>query len=180
MCVCVQITSYSNLVKYVLTQLQPFMEGGPGFVVFDANLGVARRMWLGLTWLLEDTRGLPQPTGSKQAPAYVGGCAFCEVRGIRHGKTSVYVSAIAHTRTASIKARFNLAHAGSPDLLALAAAPPPARMTTAKAVASAQRVLAGAVAADEPYKSISPYHVVLGADWDFLRYSHISCDLSHK
>ena len=144
------------------------MEGGPGFVVYDAHLGLARRMWLAITWLLEDTRGLPQPTGSKQAPAYVGACAFCEVRGIRHGKTSVYLSAIAHTRTAAIKARFAREHAASPDLLEVAAAAPPARMTSAKAVASAQRVLGGAPAADEPYKSLSPYYVALGADWDFL------------
>ena len=149
------------------------MEGGPGFIVFDAHLGVSRRMWLGLTWLLEDTRGLPQPTGSKQAPAYIGACAFCEVRGIRHGKTSVYMSAIAHTRTDEIKARFAREHAASPDLLALAAAPPPARMTSAKAVASAQRVQAGALAADEPYKSLSPYYVALGPDWDFLRCAHV-------
>ena len=111
----------------MLDRLKPFLEGGPGFIVFDAHLGIARRMWLGLTWLLEDIRGLPQPTGSKTAPAYVGACAFCEVRGIRHGKTSVYMSAIAHTRTAAIKALFALEHAASPDLLALAAAPPPAR-----------------------------------------------------
>jgi hypothetical protein len=104
----VQITSYSNLVTYVLKHLQPFMEGGTGFVVYDAHLGTARRMWLGLTWLLEDTRGIPHPTGSKQAPAHVGGCAFCEVPGIRHGKTTVYMSAAAHTRTASIKERFAL------------------------------------------------------------------------
>jgi hypothetical protein len=153
----------------VLDRLKPFMEGGPGFIVFDAHLGIARRMWLGLTWLLEDTRGLPQPTGSKTAPAYVGACAFCEVRGIRHGKTSVYMSAIAHTRSAAIKARFALEHAASPDLLALAAAPPPARMTSAKATVSAPRVIGGAQAAEEPYKSLSPYHVALGADWDFLR-----------
>jgi hypothetical protein len=152
----------------VLDRLKPFMEGGPGFIVFDSHLGIARRMWLGLTWLLEDTRGLPQPTGSKTAPAYVGACAFCEVRGIRHGKTSVYVSAIAHSRNAAIKARFALEHAASPDLLALAAAPPPARMTSAKATASAQRVQGGAPAAEEPYKSLNPYYVVLGADWDFL------------
>ena len=177
MCVCAharaQITSYSNLVTFVLKHLQPFMEGGIGFIVFDAHLGAARRMWISLTWLLEDTRGIPHPTGSKQAPAYVGGCAFCEVRGIRHGQTSVYMSAIAHTRTASIKARFGLEHAGSPDLLEMAAAPPPARMTTAKAVASVQRVIGGAVAAEEPYKSLSPYHVILGSEWDFLRYSII-------
>ena len=130
-------------------------------------------MWLGLTWLLEDTRGLPQPTGSKQAPAYIGACAFCEVRGIRHGKTSVYMSAIAHTRNAAIKARFALEHAASPDLLALAAAPPPARMTSAKATASAHRVLRGAQAAEEAYKSLSPYYVALGADWDFLRCARV-------
>ena len=157
----------------MLDRLQPFLEGGPGFVVFDAHLGVSRRMWLGLTWLLEDTRGLPQPTGSKQAPAYIGACAFCEVRGIRHGKTSVYMSAIAHTRSDAIKARFALEHAASPDLLALAAAPPPARMTSAKATASAHRVLRGAQAAEEAYKSLSPYYVALGADWDFLRCTRV-------
>ena len=112
--------------------------------------------------------GIPHPTGSKQAPAIVGGCAFCEVRGIRHGNTSVYISAIAHTHTAAIKTRFALEHAGSPDLLAIAAAPPPPRMTTAKAVASVRRVIGGASAPDEPYKSFSPYHVVLGPEWDFV------------
>ena len=161
-------------MTYVLKHLQPCMEGGTGFIVYDAHQGKARRMWLSITWLLEDTRGIPHPTGSKQAPAHVGGCAFCEVRGIRHGNTSVYMSAVAHTRTASIKARFALEHAGSPDLLALAAAPPPAHMTTAKAVASARRVIGGATAADEPYKSLSPYHVVLGPDWDFVGY-HTIC-----
>ena len=152
----------------MLKHLQPFMEGGTGFIVYDAHLAVARRMWLSITWLLEDTRGIPHPTGSKQAPALVGGCAFCDVRGIRHGNTSVYMSAIAHTRTAAIKARFALEHAGSPDLLAIAAAPPPARMTTAKAVASVRRVNGGASAADEPYKTFSPYHVVMGPEWDFV------------
>lgn len=154
------------------------MEGGAGFLVYDAHQGTARRMWLGITWLLEDTRGIPHPTGSKQAPAQVGGCAFCEVRGIRHGNTSVYISAIAQTRTAAVKARFAQEHAGSPDLLAIAAAPPPVRMTTAKAVASARRVIGGGTAADEPYKSLSPYYVVLGPEWDFVGYLTICANSS--
>ena len=129
-------------------------------------------MWLSIAWLLEDTRGLPHPTGSKQAPAYVGGCAFCEVRGIRNGKTSVYVSAVTHTREASIKTAFAEEHKGTRELLALATSPQPPRMTSAKALASARRVLNGARQEDEPYKSVSPYHKCLGADFDFLGYSH--------
>jgi hypothetical protein len=125
-------------------------------------------MWLSITWLLEDTRGLPHPTGSKQAPAYVGGCAFCDVRGYRNGNTSVYVAAVTHTTNASIKTAFAEEHKGTPELLALATSPRPTRMTSKKAVASARRVQNGAPQEDEPYKSVSPYYKCLGADFDFL------------
>ena len=163
-----QIKSYANLVTYVLTDLKPFLEGGPGFVVYDGHLQIARRMWLSITWLLEDTRGLPHPTGSKQAPAYVGGCAFCEVPGFRNGKTSVYVAAISHTKQAAIKATFAEEHKAMPDLAGIATRAKPPPMTSAKAVASARRVLGGARPEDEPYKSVSPYYKCLGADFDFL------------
>ena len=162
-------------MTYVLQHLKPFLEGGVGFVVYDAHLKRARRMWMSITWLLEDTRGLPHPTGSKTAPAYVGGCAFCEVRGYRHGGTSVYVSAITHTKQAAIKTMFAEEHKGAPELLALATSAKPPRMTSAKAVASAKRVLRGAAQEDEPYKSLSPYYKCIGEDFDFLGYNHALC-----
>lgn len=165
-----QIKSYANLVLYVLTHLKPFLEGGPGFVVYDGHLERGRRMWLSITWLLEDTRGLPHPTGSKTAPAFVGGCPFCEVRGYRSGKTSVYVSAITYTKEAAIKAMFAEEHKGTPELLALASSAKPARMTSVKAIASATRVRHGALEVNEPYKSVSPYYQCLGAEFDFLGY----------
>ena len=166
-------------MTYVLTHLKPYLEGGEGFLVYDGHLKKARRMWLSIAWLLEDTRGLPNPTGSKTAPAYVGGCAFCEVHGYRNGGTSVYVSAITHTKQASIKATFAEEHKGAPDLVTLAARAKPARMTSAKAVASAKRVLNGAPQEDEPYKSVSPYYTCIGTDFDFLGSALTFCHREH-
>ena len=155
--------------------LKPYLEGGEGFVVYDGHLKKSRRMWLSITWLLEDTRGLPHPTGSKTAPAYVGGCAFCEVPGSRNGKTTVYVSAITHTTQAAIKSAFAEEHKGAPELLVLATGPKPPRMTSAKAIASANRVLNGAKQEDEPFKSVSPYYKCLGEEFDFLGYALTFC-----
>jgi hypothetical protein len=54
---------------------------GKGLRCYDAHLNKEVTWYMRVAWLLEDVRGLPNPTGSKQAPAIVGACPFCKIRG---------------------------------------------------------------------------------------------------
>lgn len=64
-------------MAYVLENLKDYMVGAAGFLAYDGYRDEVRRMWLDFVFLVEDTRGLPYPLGSKQPPAIVGGCQFC-------------------------------------------------------------------------------------------------------
>ena len=159
-------------MAYVLSHLKEYMVGGTGLLVYDGYRQCERRMWLKFIFLIEDTRGLPYPMGSKQPPAHIGGCQFCDVCGVTHAGTTCYVGAVGMTTNQALKTRFEEEFKACPNLAALArkkATP----MTSQRAVASARRVLDGELEAVEPYKSISVWHTYMGLGWDFVRHTYV-------
>lgn len=56
---------------------------GKGLLLYDSHLKCTSRWYLRICWIVEDSRGLPNPTGSKQAPAITGACPLCCIRGSR-------------------------------------------------------------------------------------------------
>jgi hypothetical protein len=51
--------------------------------MWNAWLQRQEQWFLRVAVLVEDIRGMSNPTGAKQAPAIIGGCAVCQIRGTR-------------------------------------------------------------------------------------------------
>ena len=148
------------------------MVGGEGLMVYDAFQKSSRRIWFDLLYLVEDSRGLKNPAGCKQAPAYVGGCPFCEIIGIRHCGTEVYMGAVAECKDEVLKQAFEKEFRQHQGIAALARKTVPL-MTAAKATVSANKVEnLGYPKEDQAFKEISAYHTFMRDDWDFIKYAN--------
>jgi hypothetical protein len=56
---------------------------GPGMSVWDAHLQKWETQYLNISLIVEDVRGMPNPTNSKTAPALEGACPLCKIRGTK-------------------------------------------------------------------------------------------------
>jgi hypothetical protein len=54
---------------------------GEGMEVWDAHLQRRETQYLQISLIVEDVRGMPNPTNSKTAPAVEGACPLCKIRG---------------------------------------------------------------------------------------------------
>lgn len=130
--------------------------GTPGFDVYDADTRCDRRMHIQVDRQVEDVRGLHHGMNCKQAPALVGACPFCTVPGVIAHKTTGYPTFVCllpvrDALRAACKHQFK----DHPDLSDWHEATPPQKMTTARALASGQRVQSGeSKEKDEAYKGI--------------------------
>ena len=64
------------------------LPGGEGLEIVDAATGQNQRVWLDVAFRTEDTRGLAGAVAAKQAPALIGACLHCQVKGIKFYKPS--------------------------------------------------------------------------------------------
>jgi hypothetical protein len=73
-----KVLNYNVLYREVLTRTQGKVE------VLDHSVtpAVCRTIDVGITRIIEDTRGLPKPVCNKQSPAIIGMCPFCKVKGV--------------------------------------------------------------------------------------------------
>ena len=136
-----------------------------------------------IAWLLEDLRGIPNPTGSKQAPAVVGACPLCEQRGSRLPTTSkkdstYYPGAICHCtgeKHKDLRDEFEKEFNKIQSVL-FNTNRKPANMTTAKAHAAAVAVQnqqtetkKEAEAKNQPFKQFSAFHDFFPDSWDMVK-----------
>ena len=68
-----------DAIRYLLeTEIDLFRDG---FDVYDAHTKTHRRMRVRITGIVEDSVGLPGPTGCFSCSASIGACPFCDLRG---------------------------------------------------------------------------------------------------
>ena len=99
---------YTTVLEYNKNLWWKTAEGeGKGLLCYDAFLQKEVRWYMRVAWVLEDVRGMPNPTGSKQAPAIVGACSICGVRGSKlpndKNNTTYYPGAICHCGDAELE-----------------------------------------------------------------------------
>ena len=71
---------YTTVLEYNRSLWLETRQGqGTGLYCYDAFLQKNVTWYTRIAWLLEDVRGMPNPTGSKQAPALIGACALCGI-----------------------------------------------------------------------------------------------------
>ena len=62
----------------------------------DPNDVVKRQVKIAINRIVEDSKGLPNPTCCKTCPAAVGTCPFCKIRGVTVFKRPCYIGAVTH------------------------------------------------------------------------------------
>jgi hypothetical protein len=90
-----QIVDFHSLMSHVLKMYADCLIGsrtcGRGFEVHDASQNATVHVLLNIACDVEDSRGLTNALACKQAPALVGACPFCELRGFRcYGQSQYY------------------------------------------------------------------------------------------
>lgn len=146
------IQNYAVMFQFLLRQMAPAL-GGEGIDVWDASIKKWIKLVIEIVAIVEDSKGLHHPLGSKQAPAIVGGCPFCTVVGVRGQGTTVYISAISKLsqrrnqqqsqRNAEIRDMFMDSFRDWPEVLQKAEQPAPGPMTMRAALRSAARSMQG-------------------------------------
>ena len=136
-----------------------------------------------IAWLLEDLRGIPNPTGSKQAPAVVGACPLCKQRGSRLPTTSkkdttYYPGAICHCtgeKHKDLRDAFEKEFDKIQSVL-YNTSRTPANMTTAQAYSAAKAVdnqktktKKEEEAKNQPFKQFSAFHDFFPDSWDMVK-----------
>jgi hypothetical protein len=183
-----KVRNYPLFYKTVLAQLHKYTkEGGEGIQVWDSHLKKGRTIKLDLHMVLEDLRGLPNVTGSKQAPSIVGACPYCEIMGYTCHGTTVYPGAISYSTDPHLIERFRTEFEAVKPIQERANAKTntkPTKMTTLKAIRSAKTVLGKRTASErkkeeknQSYKTISPIIDMYGENWDLV--NNIAVDSAH-
>ena len=90
------IVDFHRLLEQVLEGYSDCLMGsrtcGEGFEVFDGDTKQQIHVRLNIIADVEDSRGLTNALGCKQAPAIVGGCPFCTIKGHRfYNQTTYYL-----------------------------------------------------------------------------------------
>jgi hypothetical protein len=141
---------FSIVTTAVLARLSSYFRSfrgvpGVGFTIFDAYTESTRVMFLDLSFIVEDIRGIPGQLNSTQAPSIDGSCHRCKIKGFPIAKaSSVYFGAITYRprndpRREAFRLYFaNLQHDNSPmavnlvnHLKRLATQAPAQKVTTA-------------------------------------------------
>lgn len=98
-----KVKNHQVLYQAILDHLEENGSAFSGFTVEDAYLkgeaSMERIIKLFIDRIVEDTKGLPNPTCCSVCPAKVGMCPFCEVRGVKVNKRPCYIGAITHLYT---------------------------------------------------------------------------------
>lgn len=186
---------YTTVLEYNRSLWLETRQGqGTGLYCYDAFLQKNVTWYMRIAWLLEDVRGMPNPTGSKQAPALIGACALCGIRGTRlpSGKndteakssTTFYPGAICHCNDEALKDAFKKEFNKFTAALNNTTSKP-SKMTTTKAYAAAKAVESKQQpsqkkeeAKEQPFKQYSAFHDFFPDSWDMI--SRIMFDCGHE
>ena len=197
---------YTTVLEYNRSLWLETRQGqGTGLYCYDAFLQKHVTWYMRIAWLLEDVRGMPNPTGSKQAPAVIGACALCGIRGTRlpgekddtEAKgTTFYPGAICHCNDEVLKDAFkkefnkftaalNNTYLNPRPTNPNNTTSKPSKMTTAKAYAAAKAVESKQQPAQkkdeakvQPFKQYSAFHDFFPDSWDML--SRMMFDCGHE
>ena len=112
-----------------------------GFEVYDGYMKMTRRVTFSFRRVLEDTRGLYHALSCKQAPALVGGCPFCHIKGHYCNNTTVYPGAVMHLPAGhDLRARWLRVFYRAPEELKHLARYTHEKMTLSEAISIAKEV----------------------------------------
>jgi hypothetical protein len=121
--------------------------------------------------------------GSKQAPATVGACPYCEVQGFSCHGTSVYPNALAHTKDKTLRSDMKKEFVAI-DGVVNRCASKPAKMTSSKAIRAVNSVLGKRTKSQrdaeikiQPFKSISPLTTLYNEHYPFIE--KLASDQAH-
>ena len=92
-----KVADHQVLYQAVLDHLDENGDVFSGFEIEDAAAdGEKRIIKLFVDRVVEDTKGLPNPTCCKVCPAKVGMCPFCTIKGLKFHNRPSYIGAITH------------------------------------------------------------------------------------
>ena len=89
-----KVQNHQVLYDAVFNHLETTSKAFSGFAVEDAHSNMRRIVKLLIDRIVEDSKGLPNPTCCKVCPAKVGMCPFCTQRSVHTNGKACYIGAI--------------------------------------------------------------------------------------